>query len=1077
MKKPLKITLISLGSLIGLVLLTIAIACWFVVTPARLTSIVKNQAPNFINCDFNINKADLTVFKSFPKVGIKIDDVALINPMVGSPSDTLAYIDECVVTVDVKKFLKESQIVIDECRLNGGCVNLFTDEQGNTNLDIFPPSETDTLESNSELTYAIDLALLKFNDVDLNYTDLTQGLSANIYGLDMTAKGKMKDDILAGNMNLSLNQIVYRQETDSLSMAVKLDKLKAEGAAEMIGNDVKADIDMASSVLFYESQGQQANIGSLSFKYKGNINNYDKVNGNVQLAINGMSFVMDDVALINNANIRFISPLDATLSTMDVEFGNSQFALNNIFVDFAGRAAMPNDDINLDLNIKTNTLILKELIELIPASMREELLAGIDANGELQLKAEVKGVYNENNMPTVNADIIFNKGMIAMPEMLPYPITNLNTSIKAEIDLNDKSNIYLNSFNANMSNSSLVLSGTVKDALNKMYCDISLKAKADLDELQSFMPEGITANGDISLDVNARVNGQQLSSMDLMNAKVNGNMQWDDMNVVYYDTVNIKTDKLNVALSLPNTASEELTNSLAAVVINGANFDAKVSDMIVASLNDYNIDAQISNILNEEIPMSIYADYSFARIDAAMDDMRFFTNNPAGTIAMFMKENNKDASYIAVYSGDSLAFDMGDEMSFATEKMSFNVSAEYDDDQENMLLQWNPHTGIQLNKAVFAMSDLPTPVYIPSIDFNYDSTGIQINNSSIVLGNSDFELEGKFTNVDEFLRKEALLKGNLNFTSHYTDVNEIMTLFSGMGDTTIVVEDITMDDTIKKEQEPFMVPLGINVTLNTNIGKATAGDMSISDIGGKLTVKDGILVLQEMGFTSNAAKMMLTAMYKSSRKNHLYLGFDFHLLDIDIAEMINIIPELDTLIPMLSSFAGKAEFHIAAETYLKSNYEMKVSTLRGATAIHGKDLVVLDNETFRKLSRLLNFKDKNHNQIDELGVEITAFKNEIDIYPTLITLDKYQAVVGGRHNLDMSYDYKFSMSNPWLFRRLGIKVSGDADDMKFKVMRKKKLGLQDIGSNEDSHLIEETLRLKKMIYDALNENVNRANHK
>ena len=1071
MNKTLKIALISLGSFLGLVLLTIAIVCWFVVTPARLTSIVKNQAPNFINCDFNIEKADLTVFKTFPKVGLEINDVVLVNPMVGSPSDTLAYIDECVISVDVKKFLDESHILIDECRLCGGYVNLFIDDQGNSNLDIFPPSEPDTIDESTELTYAIDLALLKLNEVDVNYTDLSVGIIADINGFNMAAKGKMKGDLLAGNMNMSMNELVYQQVTDSLSMAVKLNNLKAEGEAEMLGDNVKADVKVSSSDLLYESEGQIAGLKSLSFKYKGDVNNYDIVDGNVEMAVNGLSFTMDDETLVNEADIRFISPLNATLSTMDVEFGNSQIALNNMFIDFVGVASMPGEDIVVNLDLKTNTLIIKELIELVPASMREELLAGIDVDGELMISAKVNGVYNETSMPQVDAEITYNKGMLAMPEMLPYPITNLNTSIKAEIDLNDKSDIYLNSFNANMSNSSVAIYGAIKDVMNKMYCDINLKAKADLDELQSFMPEGIVANGQVKINGNAKVNNHQLTTMDFMKAKVNGNMQWENMNVVYCDTIIINSDKLNINLTLPNTASQDLSNSLAALEISGANFDAKVSDMIVANLKDYKIDAQISNILDEKEPMSVFADYSFSRIDATMDDMAFFTNNPKGTLAMFMKENN-DASYIAVYSGDSLSFNMGEEMSFVTEDLDFNVSADYDDDQEDLLLQWNPHAGIQLNKAVFAMSDLPTPVYIPSIDFNYDTTGIQINNSSIVLGNSDFELQGNFTNVDEFIRKEALLKGNLDFISHYTDVNEIMEIFSGMGDTTLVAEEVAVTDTIEEEQEPFMVPLGVDITLNTMIEKAIAGDMNISNVGGGLTVKDGILVLNEMGFTSDAATMMLTAMYKSPRRNHLYVGFDFHLLDIDIAEMINIIPELDTLVPMLSSFAGKAEFHIAAETYLKSNYEMKVSTLRGATAIHGKDLVVLDNATFRKIAKMLNFKDKEHNQIDDLSVEITAFKNEIDVYPTLIALDKYQAIVGGRHKLDMTFDYSLGISNPWPFRRLGIKIGGSLDDMKYGFSLKKNLKLEDPkGKEEDVHVIEESLRLKKIIYESLNANV------
>ena len=1070
MKKPLKITLISLGSLIGFLLIAVTVACWFVVTPARLTSIVKNQAPNFINCDFDIERADLTVFKSFPKVGLKINDVVLVNPMDGNPSDTLAYINECVVSVDIKKFLKEDQIIIDECKLKGGYVNLFTDKLGNTNIDIFPPSQADTVseDENSEFVYGIDLVSMKLNDVAVVYTDQSQGMFADINGLNMSAKAKVRGENIAGNVNMSLRGIVYQQMTDTLSMAVKLNDLKLEGDAEMRGDNINADVKASSSILSYESEGQIAEFDSFEFKYKGDINNYDVIKGNAEMTVNDLSFSMDDEQLVNKADVRMIMPVNATLSTMDVELGASQFAINNIFVDMIGKVSMPNDDINVDMNLKTNTIIMEELIGLIPASMREELLEGIDVKGELKLVADIKGVYNETSMPVVNTEIEYNKGMISMPEMLPYPITNFNTSIKADLDLNNKSDVYVNYLKANMSKSSFSFSGTVKDVMDKMYCNINLNANADLDELQDFIPEGITAGGKVKMNLKANVNNYQLTNMDFANAKVNGDLQWNDMKVVYCDTINVNADELNVKFTLPNPASEEIANSLIDVEISGANLDAKVSEMIVASLKDYNIDAQVSNILDENVPMSVYADYSLSRIDASMDDMTFFTNNPKGSVAMFMKENGKDASYIAVYNGDSLSFEMGDEMSFATEKLDFNVSADYDDSQEDVILQWNPHAGIQLNKAVFSMSDIPMPVYIPSIDFQYDTTGIDIKNSSIVLGNSDFELQGKFTNVDEFLKKEALLKGTLDFTSHYTDVNQIMELFSGMGDTTLVAEETVMTDTVVKEDNPFMVPLGIDITLNTNIEKAVAGEMNLSNIGGGLTVKDGLMVLQEMGFTSDAATMEVTAMYKSPRRNHLYLGLDLHLLEIDIAEMINLVPEIDTLVPMLSSFAGKAEFHFAVETYLKSNYDMKISTLKGATAIHGKDLVILDNATYKKLGRLLGFKDKEHNTIDNLNVEITAFKNEIDVYPTLITVDKYQAVVGGRHNLNMTFDYRLGVSNPWPFRRLGIMIQGDLDDMKFRLRGKKNIGLENPkGNKEDVHLIQETLRLKNMIYESL----------
>lgn len=1073
MNKALKITLISLGSLLGILLLTIIIVCWIVVTPARLTSIVRNQAPNFITCDFSIEKADLTIFKSFPKIGLEIDNVVLVNPMEGSPSDTLAYIEECVVSVDIKKFLKEDLILIDECRLNGGKINLFTDNNQNTNLDIFPPSEPDTTvtEENSEFNYAIDLVLLEFNDITMNYTDLTQGLCAEIDGFNVKAKGNMKENNVAGDLEVSLRKMLCKQESDSLSMAVKLNDLNLEGDAAMIGDNLKANVNASSSILSYEDNEQTIDLNALNLKYTGDINNYDHIKGNAEMSVNDLSYILENEQLLNKADVKMIAPLNASLSNMDVELGASQFALNNIFINLIGKVQMPDNDIIVDINLNTNTLIVEELIELVPESMREELLAGIDVKGELQLTANVEGVYNDSSMPAVNAKIQYDKGMISMAELLPYPLTNINTSINADINLNEQSDIYVDYLNADMSKSSFNISGTIKDVMDKMLCSIKLNANANLDELQAFMPEEIKAKGNMKMNLNAAVNNEQLTNMNFMKSDVNGNLSCSDLNLVYCDTINVKADKLNISLDLPNSASEDLTNSLAAITINGTNCDAEISDMIIANLENYNIKAQVSNILDENVPMSVYADYSFGRVDANMDDMSLLANNPEGSLAIFMKENSNDASYIAVYDGDSLSFNMGDEMSFVTESLDFNVSADYDDDQEDLLLQWNPHAGIRLNEARFAMSELSLPIYIPSIDFQYDTTGIEIKNSSVVLGNSDFELQGKFTSVDEFLRKEDLLRGTLDFTSHYTDVNQIMEIFNGMGDTTMVAEEVVVTDTIATpvaEDNPFIVPLGVNITLNTNIEKAVAGEMSLSNIGGGVTVKNGVLVLKEVGFTSEAATMKVTAMYKSPRRNHLYLGLDLHLLEIDIAEMIDLIPELDTLVPMLNSFAGKAEFHFAAETYMKSNYDLKISTLRGATAIHGKDLVILDNKTYKKLGRLLGFKDKEHNKIDNLNVEITAFKNEIDVYPTLITVDKYQAIVEGRHNLNMTFDYKLGMTNPWPFKRMGIIVRGNEEDLKFKFKRKKTMNIENPEKNgKNAHVAKETLRLKQLIYESL----------
>ena len=138
MKKAYKVTWISLASVVGLVLIVLLIAMYLIFSPKRLTSLVNKYASNFITCDYNIGKVDLTLFKTFPNVGLEINDLVLINPTKGWTTDTLASIDECVVSLNIKKLLRDDEIIINTCRLNGGDIN------GQQQLRHLPAERTDS---------------------------------------------------------------------------------------------------------------------------------------------------------------------------------------------------------------------------------------------------------------------------------------------------------------------------------------------------------------------------------------------------------------------------------------------------------------------------------------------------------------------------------------------------------------------------------------------------------------------------------------------------------------------------------------------------------------------------------------------------------------------------------------------------------------------------------------------------------------------------------------------------------------------------------------------------------------------
>ena len=1075
MKKAYKITWISLASVVGVALIVILLALYLILSPKRLTSLVNKYASNFITCDYNIGKVDLTLFKTFPDVGLEINDLVLINPTKGWTTDTLARIDECIVSVNLKKALYEDEIIVNTCQLNGGFINAFFDVEGGNNFEIFPPSEAKPNEAApDETSYLIDLNKLALNNIDIRYTDLASSTTAAINGLGLKMKGMINNDVIDADVDLAIKDL-KAEINDTTKMKASIDNITFNGKVNMKGDDITADAAIGTGALAFLMKGDSditANLKSFKVGYKGDVNDYEHIKGTVTLNAVGATAVMDGETYANNTSINLDIPLDFNLSQNYAIFDKSEIKLNDIKIEFIGEASMK-DVIKLNMDLHTNAMIIDDLMRLIPERLKKELLSGIKLNGKLLLDSHIEGTYSENQMPVINANVTLSNGYLAMEDLLPFPLTSVNTSIHTKLDLNGKSDVNLKSLRLKMSNTIVAASGHVYDVMDKMLCNLSVKADVDFDDVKSYFPEELIAQGSVKADVSLRGTADQFSSLDLMNTKLNGKLHFNNLDMHYADSINVKSSDLKLDFVLPNPAENSLSNGLTNVKVSGTDLDADITGMMTAVLNDFNIEAQVSNVLDSTAVMSAIADFGFSNIDFTMDDMVFRSSNTNGSAFMLPSANEGKTSYAAVFSSDSLIYGMGDEMYFATEGLALDVNADYDESAEDLFLQWNPKLNIDLSNAFLAMNDLKEPVEIPQVTLNYTEKGLNIGNSQFVLGDSDFKLSGVLTNVYDHFKTDELLKGEFSFTSNYTDVNQLMDIFNGMGaDEATQIENAKDVDTtvVVKEDKPFMVPYGVNIVMHTLINSAQAGDMSIRNVGGDLTIKDGILVLQEMGFTSDAAKMQLTAIYKSKRKNHLYAGFDFHLLDIDIAEMIRIIPDLDTIVPMLSSFAGNAEFHFAAETNLKADYSLKYSTLKAACSIEGKDLVVLDSETFNKIKRLLLFSKKTDNKIDSLDVQFTVFKNEIDVYPFAVSMDKYTAMLYGRHNLDMSYDYNIAVLSPPLLSRLGVEIKGpDFDNMKFKVRRSRHKNM--FNPEKRDYKEEKIAELKKIISNSLKDNV------
>ena len=1035
MKKTLKIVLISLASLILVIAIAVSIALFSIFSPSKLAKIVNNQADKFLTCEFHIDKVGLTFFKTFPKIGLDLENVVLKNPQNSKVSDTLLYVKDCVAALNIRELIQNQHVEINDFSLNEGLANLYIDKTGNGNFNVVRTSSNDTSSQN----YTIDLQKVKTKDLDIRYLDEQSKLKANIKQLDLTVKGTFAEQNIDG-------------------------KLEAN----------------AKSLLFVMADSTKINLSgqNLEASYNGSFTNFNLINGEVDVSLQNARLFLDTSLYVNELDASFYSKLRA-------DFDAQRYDLKETVVKVDGHSLLVNGLVKqdtvrhglyTDLLYETDEWNIQDILPIIPEAIIGNALDDIKIEGNMQIQGTVKGTYYPNHLPFITTDIVWKNGAFAMKD-LPLDFEKVNGRFDLDLDLNNQSDLTVKSLSATTRKRNLLTaSGTVKNLFGKMLCDIVANGNLHITDFKEFLPEIFTqyeGKADVKVETQLAYDPETEFSVDnISKAVVNG--QFKDLKLLYDDTMAVYSPDLQVDLTFPVTEKPYKIDEW-------LNAKVKTSELLIQNIrtkaqkeifgSSVRLDAYTNNLLDSTAELKLATTYQLNLLSMRADTISAQLSHPQGVFVM--KNMNQmrldyNGNGIKAYvsnSGQSTSSSTGDLIDFTTDKINLQAEIDYKDNEEHPLLQWSPVVKLQTTNAKAEIRDVAHAIELPILNIDFNPQKCVLKKANLKFGQSDINLTGTITGIEPYLQNKGLLKGNLELVANYLNLNELMALMDGFGapDTLLEQAEQLADN---KEATPFIVPFGVDVNMNTTIKKALYEESEFRNIAGRVYVKDGVLVLEEMGLTNDAARMQLTAMYRTPRMNHLFLGFDFHLLDIKIDKLIAMIPEVDTILPMLKSFSGNAEFHFAAETYLKSNYDIKYSTLRGAAAINGHDLVVLDNETYKTIAKKLMFNKKTQNKIDSLSTEITIFRNEVDVYPFLLSIDKYQAIISGRHNLDLTYDYNISLLKPV---RIGLDIIGLEDKLKFKVGKAKYATLF---QPEKRKVVEaNVLELKTLINKTLQENV------
>ena len=945
-KKTLKISGITLGTVLLVLLVAIAFVINFIVTPKKLTPVVLDAANQTLNAHLDMESVELTFFSTFPQFGLKVKNGSLVSKALNDSSwcktDSLLSFKECVLTVNPIAYLTENRIVVHNLSLEEVAVYAYRNKTGKANWEVTRasvdtiPADTASTDFNSE----IDIRNIELKHANLVFDDRNTDIYSRIDDANLKLRLSLTKGISTLGLKFDNKNILFWQQGELL--------------VNKIATSLRTDIMVDRQTAVWKLKDTELDV-----------------NG-IRLDVNG-AFRRDTVA--------------KTIG-MDLEYG-------------------------------LHAPSMETVLRMIPKSYVKD--SKVSAKGEVTVSGRMRGVYGDKKLPAVSLKIGI-KEASAQYKGLPYGIDEVTADFDAYVDLMRHQPSYLNLkiFHFKGAHTEVLADAKVDDLLDDPLITFHTKSTVDLDALAKTFPlqESVTITGKLDADMGMKCRLSALKKQDIGRMKLGGKLELKDFELK--DTAKDFDFLGNATFRFRDNETLQAQMDVRKLVLRSRFLSSDI-ERLVANVSSTN--PQDTNRI-----VSLQCDMEVSKLRASMgDSIKLYSARAKAQAAL--GPQGVDVTKPAIdfsLRADSLFF------SAAGTRMAMNVAGiKMKADKLNDSL-WMPKGIVGFNRLRFRTPEFGLPIRMSKTAVTVDGPKITLKNASVRIGRSNMTATGDMMGVYRAMTKGEKLTAHLSLTSDLIDCNQLINSLSFPEDTTEV-----LTDSVPSEMKLFVIPRNIDFELQTDLKKVIFEKMLFENVHGAVDIKNQAIHLEDLSMRALDADMKAVMVYKAGSPRGGYAGFDFKIRNINIAKLVDFVPALDTIVPMLRSFKGRVMFDVAADARLDSAMNIRIPTLRSAIHIKGDSLVLMDGETFAEISKMLMFKNKKENVFDSISVNVTVHDGNVTVYPFLVEIDRYKAAVGGEQGLDMNFNYHISILKSPLPFKAGVNISGNLDKMKFRIGKAK----------------------------------------
>ncbi|SMO41538.1 AsmA-like C-terminal region [Saccharicrinis carchari] len=329
---------------------------------------------------------------------------------------------------------------------------------------------------------------------------------------------------------------------------------------------------------------------------------------------------------------------------------------------------------------------------------------------------------------------------------------------------------------------------------------------------------------------------------------------------------------------------------------------------------------------------------------------------------------------------------------------------------------------LKLHDFLYSSPDLPK-VNIGEAQMSLTPQRIALDKFVSRVGKSDFDLSGHIENYLPYIFKDETVKGSLKHRSNRLDVNEML-LSMGSTETAEVADSTTM--------ELFEVPKNIDFVFTSHFGTILYDKLRIDNTNGKITVRDGRVVLNGIAMRLLNGEMKMAGEYNTQDVKKPFVDFNFDAANIDINKTAHSFSVIDSLMPIAKKTVGNISADFKFNSLLGPEMDPVISSITGGGTLVSESVEVADSKVLNSMANLLKKEKYRKLKAEDLNINFVMKDGKIIVEPFTAKVFGSTIKVHGEQGFDQSLNYvvtapvaRKDVAGALSFLGGGISESGD----------------------------------------------------